>query len=81
MAPLFGPTLPQGTPQTVRKMKIGTEDALVAYDPQIRGGEVSVLVGGRILVQVEGQNVQNAEPMIAAMRGWNLAALRELAGM
>lgn len=81
MTPLFGPNLPQGTPPTVRKVKIGTEDALVAYDPQIRGGEVSVLVGGRILVQVEGQNVQNAEPMIAAMRGWNLAALRKLAGM
>jgi hypothetical protein len=81
MAPLFGPTLPQGTPQTVRKVKIGTEDALVAYDPQIRAGEVSVLVGGRILVQVEGQNVQNADPMIAAMRGWNLAELRKLAGL
>ncbi|MBL8704688.1 MAG: hypothetical protein JNM30_07595, partial [Rhodospirillales bacterium] len=65
MAPLFAPTLPQGTPQTVRKMKIGNEDAVVAYDPQIRAGEVSVLVGGRILVQVEGQNVQNADPMIA----------------
>jgi len=81
MAPLFGPALPQGTPQTVRKMKIGNEDALVAYDPQIRAGEVSVLVGGRILVQVEGQNVQNADPMIAAMRGWNLAELRKLAGL
>jgi len=81
MAPLFGPTLPQGTPQTVRKVRIGNEDALVAYDPQIRAGEVSVLVGGRILVQVEGQNVQNADPMIAAMRGWNLAELRKLAGL
>lgn len=81
MAPLFGPSLPQGTPQTVRRMKIGNEEALVAYDPQIRAGEVSVLVGGRVLVQVEGQNVQNAEPMIATMRGWNLAELRKLAGL
>lgn len=81
MAPLFAPTLPQGTPQTVRKVRIGNEDALVAYDPQIRAGEVSVLVGGRILVQVEGQNVPNADPMIAAMRGWNLAELRKLAGL
>lgn len=81
MAPLFAPTLPQGTPQTVRKMKIGNEDAVVAYDPQIRAGEVSVLVGGRILVQVEGQNVANAEPMIATMRGWNLAELRKLSGL
>ncbi len=81
MAPLFGPTLPQGTPPTVRKAKVGNEDALVAYDPQLRAGEVSVLVGGRILVQVEGQNVQNADPMIATMRGWNLAELRKLAGL
>ncbi|MBL8703492.1 MAG: hypothetical protein JNM30_01545, partial [Rhodospirillales bacterium] len=63
------------------KMKIGNEDAVVAYDPQIRAGEVSVLVGGRILVQVEGQNVQNADPMIATMRGWNLAELRKLSGL
>jgi hypothetical protein len=81
MAPLFGPTLPPGTPPTVRKVKIGADDALVAYDPNLRAGEVSVLVGGRILLQVEAQGVANADPMIAAMQGWKIAELKKLAGM
>ena len=81
MTPLFGPTMPQGVPQTVRRVKIGAEDAVVAYDPQQRGGEVSVLVGGRILLQVDGQGVPSADPMIAAMRNWNIPELRRLAGM
>jgi len=81
MAPLFGPSLPPGTPPTVRRIKIGNEDALVAYDPSLRAGEVSVLVGRRILLQVEGLNVANADPMIAAMRNWNIAELRKLAGL
>lgn len=81
MAPLFGPQLPQGVPQTVRRIKIGEQDAVVAYDPQQRGGEVSVLVGNRILLQVEGINVQSADPMIATMRNWNIAELKRLAGL
>jgi hypothetical protein len=81
MAPLFGPALPPGTPPTVRKVRIGADDALVAYDPNLRAGEVSVLVGGRILLQVEGQGVANPDAMIAAMQGWKIAELKKLAGM
>lgn len=81
MAPLFGPAMPQGTPPTVRKIKIGQDDAVVAYDPNLRAGEVSLLVGGRILLQVEGQGVQSADPMIQTMQRWNTAELKKLAGM
>lgn len=81
MAPLFGPQLPQGVPPTVRRIRIGDYDAVVAYDQQQRGGEVSVLLGNRILLQVEGIGVQNAEPMIATMRNWNIAELKRLAGL
>lgn len=80
MAPLFGPQLPQGVSPAVRRMKIGDQDAVVAYDPQQRAGEVSVLVGNRILLQVEGTGVQSADPMIATMRNWNIAELKRLAG-
>jgi hypothetical protein len=81
MQPLFGPQLPQGVPPTVKRMKIGDQDALVAYDPQRRAGEVSVLVGNKILLQVEGVGVNSADPMIATMRNWNVAELRRLAGI
>jgi hypothetical protein len=81
MAPLFQPQLPPGTPPTVRKIRIGQNDAVVAYDPQLRAGEVSVLVGGRILLQVEGTGVANADPMIATMQGWNVPELKKLAGL
>jgi len=82
MAPLIAPgPLPQGTPQTVRKVKLAGGDALVAYDPQMRAGEVSMLVGGRILLQVEGTGVPNADPMIATMQSWNIAELKKLAGV
>ena len=81
MAPLFGPQLPQGVPQTVKRVRIGDQDAVVAYDPQQRGGEVSVLVGNRILLQVEGMGVAGAEPMIATMRNWNIGELKRLAGL
>lgn len=80
MQPLFGPQLPAGVPPTVRKVKINNQDAVVAYDPQRRAGEVSMIVGSRLLLQVEGQNMANAEPMLAMMRQWNIAELRRIAG-
>ncbi|MGQ0675934.1 MAG: hypothetical protein ACT4N4_07610 [Rhodospirillales bacterium] len=81
MQPLFAPQLPAGVPATVRKVKINNQDAVVAYDPQRRAGEVSVIVVGRLLLQVEGQNVASAEPMLAVMRQWNIAELRRAAGL
>ena len=79
--PLFGPQMPQGVAPTVRKLSINNQDAVVAYDPQRRAGEVSMIVGNRLLIQVEGQNVSSAEPMLAVMRQWNTAALRRIAGL
>lgn len=81
MQPLFAPQMPQGVPPTVRKVRVNDQDAVVAYDPQRRAGEVSVLVGNRLLLQVEGQNVASAEPMLAVMRQWNIADLRRRAGL
>ncbi len=81
MQPLFGPQMPQGVPPTVRKVRINDQDAVVAFDPQRRAGEVSVILGNRLLLQVEGQNVASAEPMLAVMRQWNIPDLRRRAGM
>lgn len=81
MQPLFGQQMPQGVPATVRKIRINDQDAVVAFDPQRRAGEVSIIVGNRLLLQVEGQNVASAEPMLAVMRQWNIADLRRRAGL
>jgi hypothetical protein len=81
MQPLFAPQLPQGVAPTVRKTRINDQDAVVAYDPQRKAGEVSMLVGNRLLLQVEGLDVANAEPMLAVMRQWNTAELRRVAGL
>jgi hypothetical protein len=81
MKPLFAPQLPQGVPATVRKVRINDNDAVVALDPQRRAGEVSVILGNRLLLQIEGLNVASAEPMLAAMRQWNTAELRRRAGL
>lgn len=81
MQPLFAPQLPQGVAPTVSKARINNQDVVVAYDPQRKAGEVSMLVGNRLLLQVEGLNVANAELMLAVMRQWNTAELRRIAGL
>lgn len=81
MQPLFANPPPVGLPQTVRRVRVGDGEAVVAYDPKQRGGEVSMLVGNRILIQIEGQNVPSADPMLAVIREWNIAQLRKIAGL
>lgn len=68
----------QAQPQpNAKKVKVGTEDAMLRWDPQERTGEVLMVLGGRILLQIEGDNLPNGELLSEVARGWNLAGIRK----
>jgi len=64
----------------VHRVKIGGEDALVRWDAGTHSGDVTVVLGGRALLQVEGDGVASADLLLDTAKGWNLTGIRKLLG-
>lgn len=62
------------------RIKLGTEDVLVRFDPQTRAGELMMVIGGRALLQIEGNEIAKDEVLLDFARGWNVGAIRKLIG-
>jgi hypothetical protein len=60
-----------------RKVKLGGEDAVLRWDSQGRNGEVLIVPGPRILLQIEGDNLATSDVLSDAAKGWNLAGIKK----
>jgi len=63
----------------MERIRIGRDSALVKWEPERGSAEVSFLMDGRILVQVDGQRLESSDPAVALLKAWDLDALREQA--
>jgi len=73
-----GGALPAGN---ARRVRIGSEEALMRFDPATRSGEVTLVLANRVLLQIEGDGLANADALNDLARGWNLAGIRKLMGL
>ncbi|MGE5517752.1 MAG: hypothetical protein ACM31D_18260, partial [Bacteroidota bacterium] len=79
--PLFAnPAAIAGQPN-MKRVKVGTEDALLRFDSANKSGEVTMVLGNRILLSIEGDNLANADVLTEAAKGWNVARIKALAGL
>jgi len=67
-------------PPNVRRIKVGPEDALLRWDAANRSGEVTIILGARVLLQLECDNLANSDVLTEAAKGWNLAGIRKAVG-
>lgn len=63
----------------MERVRIGRDSALVKWEPERGSAEVSFLMDGRILMQINGQGLESQEPAVELLRAWDLAAVREQA--
>ena len=63
----------------MERIRIGRDSALLKWDPERGNAEVSFLMDGRILVQVDGQRLESSDPAVALLKAWDLDAVREQA--
>ncbi|MBF8221091.1 hypothetical protein [Halomonas sp. 328] len=79
MAAMFNnPALVAAQPNTER-VRMGRESAIVKWESNRSRAEVTLLLDGRILMQVKGQNLESQEAAVELMRGWDLDAVRQQA--
>lgn len=59
-------------------LKINDTDALLRYDSANRAGEILIVVGDRVLLQIEGTDINKDVILVETAKGWNIPAIRKL---
>lgn len=60
------------------RLKLGGEDALLRFDAAARSGEIMMVIGGRVLLQVEGTEIASDDVLVDVAKGWNTGGIRKL---
>lgn len=74
-AMLSNPALIAAQPNTER-IRVGRDAGMVKWDAQRGRAEATLLLDGRILVQVKGSNIDDSKPVVDLLKSWDLKALR-----
>ncbi|HLO75142.1 MAG TPA: hypothetical protein VK196_01640 [Magnetospirillum sp.] len=74
------PTAVVAQPNT-KRVKVAGEDALLRFDPSTKAGEITVVLGNRILLSIEGDDIDNGDALTEMAKGWNLSKIRALLGL
>lgn len=61
----------------MERVRLGREAAVVKWEPERSHAEVTLLLDGRIMMQVKGENLESQDVAVDLMRDWDLAAVRE----
>ncbi|WP_291717593.1 hypothetical protein [Magnetospirillum sp. 64-120] len=64
----------------IKKIKAAGEDALLRFDASTGTGEVTMVVAGRVVLEVQGDNITASEPLVEAANGWNIGKIKALLG-
>ncbi|MBC7908293.1 MAG: hypothetical protein H7Y60_16320 [Rhodospirillaceae bacterium] len=65
----------------MKRVKVGAEDALLRYDTSTKSGEITLVLNNRVLLELEGESLANAETLVETAKGWNVAKIRTLVGL
>ncbi len=79
MAALFNnPMLLAAQPNTER-LRIGRETGMLKWQPENATAEATLLLDGRIMMQVEGENLDSPDVAADLLKAWDIDAVRERA--
>lgn len=65
----------------MKRVKVGAEDALMRWDASTKTGEITMVLGTRVLLEISGDNLGNGETLMESAKGWNIAAIRKTVGI
>ncbi|MGM0561816.1 MAG: hypothetical protein ACQETX_12200 [Pseudomonadota bacterium] len=63
----------------VERMRVGRERGMLKWDEEQSSAEANLMIDGRIMLQVTGNNLESADQVEALMKSWDLDALRSSA--
>ncbi len=62
-------------------VRLDAGPALMRWDGEDRSGEIMMVLGDSLLLQVVGSDLESSDVLVGMMRSWDVAAIRERAGL
>ena len=66
---------------SMERIRVGETNAILKWDADRRVGDLSLALGGRVLVKLSAQDIDDKTVLIDLMRAWDLDAVRDIAGL
>lgn len=61
-------------------VKVNGAPALMRWDAEDRSGEIMLVLGDSVLLQVIGNGIETSDLLVQMMKSWNIAAVRKQVG-
>ena len=72
-----GPPDRDSAPGTVKKIKMGNDEAALRWDSQANSGEITMVLSKRVLLQIEGEGIASGDILVEQAKGFDVAAIRK----
>lgn len=70
-----------GAQPGMSRIEVNGGQALMRWDAEDKSGEVMMVLGDSVLLQVVGNGIDKADVMVGMMRAWNVSAVRKQVGI
>lgn len=81
MAAIFAnPALLAAQPD-IERVRVGRDNAMLKWEAPRSAGEITLLIGGRVVARLEGRDLPGKEFLVDLLKAWDLARVREIAGI
>lgn len=77
---LANPAMLNAQPGMTR-VNLDAGPALMRWDPQDKSGEIMLVIGDSLLLQVVGNGIDKADVLVEMMRRWDVPAIKKQAGL
>lgn len=79
-AMLSNPAIMSANP-AAKRVAIGQENAIVQFEEGGDSGDATIVLGGRMLLQLQGHGLESSAMLEELAAGWKLDELKQIAGM
>jgi hypothetical protein len=64
-----------------KRVRVGRDNAMVQFEEGGDSGQAMLIVGGRIMLQLDGRGLENGQILEDMTQAWQVDALKKIAGM
>lgn len=63
------------------RVRLGRENAMLKWNEKNSSGEITLILGGRVMLKIEGKRLSSKDELVNMAKGWKLSEIKDVAGI